>query len=151
MAPQNKGVIPPEVPQNEGGDNIPSPSPQYSPIDLGTTGLRRTRRKEPGPAPRLNHITAVGMLAMVCYTATASRLGEVMPAPLKQDRELSIIERINSLGNNTLNYLHPLALLSTRGDPDTLTLSEARKAEDWPKFVEAMLKEVEDHEDGQHW
>jgi hypothetical protein len=144
-------VLPPAVPQNEGDDNTPSQSTQYAPMDMKIAGLRRTKRKSPGPASKLNLITTVGMLAMACYTATANKLGDVMPTPPKQERELSLIERINSMGDNTLNYMHPLALLSARGDPDTLTLSEARKADDWPKFVEAMLKEVEDHESGQHW
>jgi hypothetical protein len=36
-------------------------------------------------------------------------------------------------------------------DPDTLYLWQARKEDDYPKFMEAMQKEVDAHTEGGHW
>jgi hypothetical protein len=39
---------------------------------------------------------------------------------------------------------HLLAMRAT-SDPDTMYLHQAMKEDDWPKFKEAMQKEVDDH------
>ena len=43
------------------------------------------------------------------------------------------------------------AFASTKGDPDTLYLSNARKQPDWHEFEKAMNKEVNDFNEREHW
>ena len=58
----NEGVVMP----NEGA---PAAPPSFAPIDLNTTGLRRSSRLKKGPAPRLNLITTMGMLGAMAMSA----------------------------------------------------------------------------------
>jgi len=46
---------------------------------------------------------------------------------------------------------HPLIGMKSIMDPDTLYLWEARKEKDFPKFLEAMQKEIDDHTKEGHW
>ena len=62
-------------------------------------------------------------------------------------------ERLFSLDDSTFNITSPLSFATTMADNDTLTLGQAKKAEDWPMFVAAMQKEMAGHEDKDdpHW
>ena len=50
-----------------------------------------------------------------------------------------------------MNAINPFAMASLKGNPDTLTLSEACKQEDFGTFVEAMEKEVINYKKEEHW
>lgn len=42
-------------------------------------------------------------------------------------------------------------MAATQADQDTFTLQGAKKQKDWASFVQAMVKEVTDHEKDEHW
>jgi hypothetical protein len=44
----------------------------------------------------------------------------------------------------------PIGFAAT-SDPDTMYLHEAQRQDDWPKFKQAMMEEVQAHEDNGHW
>lgn len=50
------------------------------------------------------------------------------------------------MGDVTINETSPFAFSTTLADNDTLNLTQARKADDWPLFIEAMIKEMTGHE-----
>jgi hypothetical protein len=51
---------------------------------------------------------------------------------------------------NPPSSLNALSMKSIT-DPDTLYLWQARKEPDFPKFMEAMQKEIDAHTKGGHW
>lgn len=46
---------------------------------------------------------------------------------------------------------NPFVFAATAADKDTMYLHQARKEPDWNKFHKAMIKELKDHTDGEHW
>jgi len=46
---------------------------------------------------------------------------------------------------------NPFAFAATAADEDTMYLHQARKEPDWNEFHKAMVKELKDHTDGEHW
>lgn len=46
---------------------------------------------------------------------------------------------------------NPFAFAATAADEDTMYLHQARKEPDWNEFQQAMVKELKDHADGEHW
>jgi hypothetical protein len=63
------------------------------------------------------------------------------------------MEHLESLPDSTFNKIasQHFAYASTKGDPDTLYLSEAKRQIDWPEFQKAMSKEVNDFNEREHW
>ena len=53
--------------------------------------------------------------------------------------------------DGTLNYLHPMAYAAGKENNETYTFKEMLKQIDAPDFIEAMLKEANDHEERKHW
>ena len=76
-------------------------------------------------------------------TALAAQLSHVH----ERRRYLSFQEQIDrlldlsALDNGEINDLNPLALAAS-ANPNILTHSEAKRAADYPKFLEAMKEEV---------
>ena len=138
------------------GDPITDPEsdvPEYKPIDLSQAGRRRSKRK-PHPVSRLNLFTLLG------FVTTAITMGTMSAIPYAYKGAHSLVlntlryqERVFSLDDSTLSFASPLSFATTLVDSDTLTLSQAKKDPDWPKFVEAMQKEMAGHEmeDDPHW
>jgi hypothetical protein len=56
----------------------------------------------------------------------------------------------NALDDLEIDKIHPLAFAAT-ADPDTMYLDQALREPDREQFLEAMRKEVEDHEKRKHW
>ena len=46
---------------------------------------------------------------------------------------------------------HAYAYAATQADPDTMTLKQAMQEPDADKFLEAMIKEIDDHVQRKHW
>ena len=46
---------------------------------------------------------------------------------------------------------HTYAYAATQADPDTMTLKQAMQEPDADKFLEAMIKEIDDHVQCKHW
>ena len=59
-------------------------------------------------------------------------------------------EQVNTHFDNTVNSFHHM-VLATAEDNDTYTLKDMLKQDDKNDFVEAMIKEVADHESRDHW
>ena len=53
--------------------------------------------------------------------------------------------------DNTLNNLHPMALLAEKQDNESYTFREMLKQSDAAEFIKAMMKESSDHESRGHW
>ena len=57
----------------------------------------------------------------------------------------------NQLVDNTLNSLHPMALLAEKEDNESYTFKEMLKQPDASEFIKTMMKESSDHETREHW
>jgi hypothetical protein len=60
-------------------------------------------------------------------------------------------QRVNTHFDGTLNAIHHAALTAAAGDNDTYTLKDVFKQDDKSEFIQAMMKEVNDHESRNHW
>ena len=58
---------------------------------------------------------------------------------------------INSLYDESFNYLHPFALAADTNDNETYHYSDMMKQPDRADFIQAMTKEVNDHEANEIW
>jgi hypothetical protein len=61
------------------------------------------------------------------------------------------IDEANEHCDGTLNEFHFISLLTDTSSNEVFTYHQAQKQDDWIQFVEAMEKEVEDHEGRGHW
>jgi hypothetical protein len=57
----------------------------------------------------------------------------------------------NELYDGTLNQIHNYALVTDIASNEVFTYTQAMRQEDRGSFVEAMIKEVQDHEERGHW
>ena len=131
----------------EGGvlDDVPF----FKPIDLSKAGIRQSKQSAK-PVRRLNLMTTLGFLTTMCIAGITSAF---TGAHSLVCNTIAYQERIFSLDDATINETSPFAFSTTLADNSTLKLHEARKADDWPQFVEAMVKEIAGHEneDDPHW
>ena len=71
------------------------------------------------------------------------------------DKVVCHAELIQSNFDGTLNFVHPLNLMvflaKKNNNNDTYTYSQMLKLDDRALFIDAMRKEVEDHEKREHW
>ena len=125
---RNEGVsTSPNATANELGstddDNTPIPPmdvPQYKPMDLNISGLRRSRCSH-HPVSRLNLLTLLGFVTVSLAMATTSTV------PMMYNGGISLVlntlrfqERVLSLDDATLNDSSPLSYATTLADSDTL-------------------------------
>ena len=59
--------------------------------------------------------------------------------------------KVNTHFDGTINKIHHAALMADSGDNDSYTLKGMLAQEDKPDFIAAMIKEVKDHEQRNHW
>jgi hypothetical protein len=98
------------------------------------------------------------------HVATTTRSGRtVKPTEKAREQQLfkGTLSAMASFGAcaidpyGLLNSIHPFAttmsFLSTKGDPDTMTLQEALAQPDREEFIKAMEKELLDHFERRHW
>ena len=57
----------------------------------------------------------------------------------------------NQLFDDTLNSLHPMALVAQKEDNESYTFKQMLKQPDAAEFVKATMKETDDHESRGHW
>ena len=128
-------------PQGSPGNPIPSPSPA-PPTQQGTDHSKQQGNQEPRRSKRLQQPRRSPRFA----TTTA-------PHPLLLKAHFVRAGVITDFADGTINHIHPLihAFAATKGDPDTMHLSEARRQPDWHKFKQGMNKEVNDFTERQHW
>jgi hypothetical protein len=51
----------------------------------------------------------------------------------------------------TEEHSHPILVMKSTSDPDTMYLWQAQKEEDFPQFQAAMQKEIDDHTSRENW
>ena len=102
------------------------------PIDLSSTGLRRSERER--KTTQCMNLTATAK-HMMCYLA----------------RWVNHQERAMKLTDGTLNYPYPLALAAQAADTETFHYAMAMQQPDREQFILAMMKEMEDLTKAEVW
>ena len=123
-------------------------------MDFAKAGLRRSGRvrSEPdrfGFASILRPIFAFGVFMLAAWSPT--------PSSVHSFAENSVFAAVNAFNSanqcfdGTHNGVHFMALLAGKENNESYTFREMMKQDDRAAFVEAMQKEVLDHESRHHW
>ena len=125
-------------------------------LDLKTAGLRRSPRieaHEQKPWYKCNVIykcfCVLSVAAVLSWSPDASSLHS-----RGQNLVFATVNSFHSANqnfDNTLNNLHPMALLAEKQDNESYTFREMLKQSDAAEFIKAMMKESSDHESRGHW
>jgi len=119
--------------------------------DLDELTLRRSRRDKK-PPERYNPctVTTSVMFTMICLV----NIGTFVPPPACSSLWSKVVyqtQLVNTHFDGTLNYLNPMAYSSTLSDNETYTFKEMLQQPDKNEFILAMMKEIQDHENREHW
>ena len=158
----------------EGENSVPGVHfhPKY--INLSETGCRRSTRDRSmttkaaesyDPMTRAMHsfftlfqfvgLTSLNSSLREAHATLSSVESEKNNSPeIYQSYMSQALERfhhLNSHFDKTLNVLSIFAFASANADNDTYSLREMLKQPDVSKFVEAMVKEIDDHVRREHW
>ena len=133
-------------------------------VNLHELGLRRSKRiaeqKSKGQGQHKAHVTfGARTKSMLSVFALISSVGEfTMPRhrasstnPTFTERMIQRLDEANEHCDGTLNQFHFVSLLTDTASNEVFTYHQAQKQADWNLFVEAMEKEIEDHEGRGHW
>lgn len=92
------------------------------------------------------------MFSMFCLVtlSTLATSASFVPSTIAQKVVLHA-EKITANFDGTLNFFHHVALLTSAGSNDTYTFKQMLLQEDKNDFIMAMKKEIEDHEERNHW
>ena len=71
--------------------------------------------------------------------------------PTFTQRAINRLDEANEHYDGTLNEFNFVALATDLGSNEVFTYCHAQKQKDWPLFVQAMEKEITDHEARDHW
>ena len=129
---------------NEGDTQSVPDVPMYNPIDLSKACVRKSKRSNK-PVRRLNLMMTLGFITTMCLSGASS---PIVGAHSMVCNTIAYQECVFSLGDATVNETSPFAFSTTLADNDTLNLAQDHKADDWPQFVEDMVKEMAGHEKG---
>ena len=110
----------------------PNPRLMLLPIDLSSTGLRRSERER--KTTQQMNLTATVRHTM-CYLA----------------RWVDHQERAMKLTDGTLNYPYPLTLTAQAADTETFHYTTTMQQPDREQFILAMIKEIEDLTKAEVW
>ena len=146
----------------EKGEMNPSKSllmPQR--VNLHELGLRRLKQiaEQVSKVKHKAHVTYgarakqfLRMFALICTVNTCSiPCHWELQNPSFTALVLCQIDEANEHCDGTLNEFHFISLLTDTSSNKVFTYHQAQKQDDWIQFVEAMEKEVEDHEGHGHW
>ena len=125
-------------------------------VDITTAGLRRSTcvRKEP------LHFTFKSFFTFVCAfgSGSLSFLSWAQdPSVFYSAAENMAFATVNQYHSadrrfdDTLNSLHPMAFVVGKENNETYTFKEMLKQPDSADFIQAMVDEVEQHEQRNHW
>ena len=145
------------------GESNPSDSllmPQR--VNLHKVGLRRSKQiaEQKSKVKHKAHVTygahakrLLEMFALICTVNTYQMPShrESQDSPSFTALLLRQIDEANEHCDGTLNEFHFVSLLTDTSSNEVFTYHQAQKQDDWIQFVEAMEKEVEDHEGRGHW
>lgn len=140
----------------------PTLNPMLMPTmpDLNDLTSRRSKRT-PKPSraaressdPRVRRMFSLFTACVAyasCLTSTIATDPSLRPKSIIQRIALHT-ELVNTHFDGTINQLHHAVLSTVAGDNDTYTLKEMLQQDDKNEFIKAMLKEVVDHENRDHW
>lgn len=161
----------------EGDAEIPKPSPTDTEtslrphfINLDASGLRRSTRARKPPDRYTASTSAtstkrgsffskfqfVGLTALCAaiFAAQAVHVNARYVNPNSNSVFASTVNTIHNLNSHfdcTLNVLSTFAYAAMNDTNDTFTFKEMCQQPDMPKFIDAMVKEVADHNERLHW
>ena len=130
--------------------------------DLDNLTLRRSsRRRNPSQEARESTSGTVRRMfgLFACFTAISMTvLGacahgrNIVPEAVSSVQRFALhTERINAHFDGTVNAIHHAILMTEVDSNDVYTMREVMKQPDFPEFIQAMVKEVQDHEEREHW
>ena len=135
----------------------PEPYKMTGLSNLDDMSLRRSKRSqkpsEKGASIRTSaqkkffNLFSMFCLFTVAALATSATL---VPSTMAQKVVLHA-EKLTSNFYGTLNSFHHAALMTASGDNDTYTFKNMLQEDDKNEFISAMMKEIKDHEDRNHW
>ena len=118
-------------------------------VSLATTTSKRKAHAPFGSSSLKKAITLFALLSNVQDQCILSH--SLPPNSTTMQRLQYRIEEVHELVDGTLNCFDHFALSTTAGTNEVFTYHQARKQPDWYLFFEAMEKEINDHEEREHW
>jgi len=130
-------------------------------VNLHELGLCRSKRiaEQKSRVKHKAHVTygarakrLLKMFALICIVNTYT-----MPSHQESQNPsftallLRRIDKANEHCDGTLNEFHVVSLLTDMSSNEVFIYHQAQKQDDWIQFIEAVEKEVEDHEGRGHW
>ena len=61
------------------------------------------------------------------------------------------LEVVNMNADSTYNYIYPLSFATTKGENETYYFHQTMQQDDREDFIDAMIKEIDDHTTNRHW
>ena len=135
-------------------------------INLHENGLRRSERiknqlKNANGGPRqkahkafgavTKRLVRIGSLFALMTTAVEMPNHPLPSNASLLEKAVNRFHECNELYDGTLNQLHNFALTADVASNEVFTYQQAMRQDDRDKFIQAMSKEVEDHESRDHW
>ena len=145
-------------------DDIPR-SPPHEPnltmskiVNLEYSSLRRSGRSQ-NPTQRAkesNNSTVRKMFGLfrMMILATVSNLQSVIPDPRPQIyflRGFNHLEDVNTIFDNSINFFHAVVFAANQENNQTYTSKDMLFQDDCQQFVDAIMVEVNAHEDRENW
>ena len=120
--------------------------------DLNDLSLRRSKRVSK-PTQFYGFLTKQILSAfVVCAALLTSASAFSVPNSASMIHKVCLhTERVNRHLDGTLNKIHHAVLSSNAGDNDVYTLKQMLQQDDKNCFIEAMVKEINDHTTREHW
>jgi hypothetical protein len=129
-------------------------------VNLHEAGWRRSNRIKEREAKKVKaHVTygthakrMFSLFTLLCTVSEYSMPKHKLPQHSSlAERILNRFEEANEHCDGTLNEMHAFAFATDAGSNEVFTYHQAQKQKDWHMFVEAMEKEIADHEQRHHW
>ena len=126
--------------------------------NLEESGLRRFgRSRKPTQRAKESNDSTVrkvfGLFTMMSL-ATVSNLRSVIPEPRPQIyfvRVLKHLEDVNTLFYNLINVFRAMLFAANQEQNETYTFKDMLRQDYCRQFIDAMIVEVNAHEDREHW
>ena len=157
QATGENSVAPPEALQDSAKETLKLPAR----INLQSIGLRRSARiqqQQGGTKKHKAHVTfgsrvkrLISMYALFSSVSYDMPRHRIAPSATYFSRCLNRLDEVNALVDGTLNEMSCFAFVNDLTSNESYTFSQARRQSDWPAFIEAMQKEVMDHQERDHW
>ena len=129
-------------------------------VDLATAGLRRSPRlaAQNADSSYSSWFTCNTIMKCVCvFGVVLASAWSPSPSKLHSNAQNLVFATVNSFHSanmnfdNTMNALHPMAFLAEADSNESYTFRQMLKQSDASDFIQAMIKEANDHETREHW